>query len=64
MEWEDIVSGEIGARDITRRRHALMRLRHETEAKHLPTGLPVKKKLSVLAEKDASFYFERIKTGG
>jgi hypothetical protein len=61
MEWEDIHSGEIGARDITRRRHALMRLRHETEAKHLPTGLPVKRKFSVLAEQEASSYFESMK---
>jgi hypothetical protein len=61
MEWEDIHSGEIGARDITRRRHALMRLRHETEAKHLPTGLPVKRKFSMLAEREAASYFESMK---
>jgi hypothetical protein len=60
MEWEDIHFGEIGARDITRRRHALMRLRHETEAKHLPSGLPVKRKFSMLAEREASAYFESI----
>jgi hypothetical protein len=63
MEWEDIHSGEIGARDITRRRHALMRLRHETEAKHLPTGLPVKRKFSMLAEREAASYFESMKIG-
>jgi hypothetical protein len=61
MEWEDIHSGEIGARDITRRRHALMRLRHEAEAKHLPTGLPVKRKFFLLAEREASSYLESLK---
>ncbi len=61
MEWEDIHSGEIGARDITRRRHALMRLRHDAEAKHLPTGLRIKRKFLVLAERETSSYFDSMK---
>jgi hypothetical protein len=61
MEWEDIYAGELAAREITRRRHALMRLRHETEAKHLPTGLPFEKKFLMLAERTAASYFGNMK---
>lgn len=58
LEWETVHSGEIDSREITRRRHVLMRLRHETEAKHIPTGLPTKRRFSILAERDAAAYFE------
>lgn len=58
LEWETIHSGEIDAPEITRRRHVLMRLRHETEAKNIPTGLPTKRRFSVMAEREAAAYFE------
>lgn len=36
----------------------MMKLRHEAEAKNLPGGLQVRKKLFALAEADANAYFQ------
>ena len=58
LEWEDIQTTGIGAREITRRWHTIMRLRHEAETKNLSMGLPFKKRLFRLAEQAASSYFE------
>jgi len=57
MEWEDIFAGRIDEDSINSRRHKLMKLRHEADAKNLPTGLPVRKRLFELAEMDAKAYF-------
>src|SRR5262245_11244907 len=53
MEWEDVYAGRLDQAEIVRRRHAMMKRRTEAEAKNLPGGLPIKKKLFALAEADA-----------
>jgi hypothetical protein len=58
MEWEDVYAGRLDEAEIARRRHAMMKRRTEAEAKNLPGGLPVKRKLFALAEADARTYFE------
>jgi hypothetical protein len=58
LEWEDIQADGSEAREITRRWHTLMRLRHEAETKNLTTGLPVNRRLFRLAEQAAAAYFE------
>ena len=59
FEWESIQADEAGgAREITRRWHVLMKLRHEAEQKNLPNGLPFKKGLFTLAEQEAAAYLE------
>ena len=58
MEWENVYGGKLDEEEITRRRHKLMTLRHETERKHLPTPLPEQPDLSELAEAEASDYFK------
>jgi hypothetical protein len=57
LEWEDIFAGRLDESEINKRRHAMMKLRHEAEVKNLPTGLPVRKVLFRLAEADAAAYF-------
>lgn len=57
MEWEDIYGGRLDEGEIAKRRHAMMKRRAEADAKNLPGGLPVKKKLFALAEADAKAYF-------
>ncbi len=58
MEWEDIYGGKLDEDEINRRRHRLMKLRHEAEVKNLPDGLPLKKSLLRLAEMEAATYVE------
>ncbi|HUB11704.1 MAG TPA: hypothetical protein VMB34_07075 [Acetobacteraceae bacterium] len=65
MEWEDIYAGRLDENEINKRRHAMMKLRHEAEVKNLPNGLPVRSKLFRLAEDDAAAYFRNTdQTGG
>jgi hypothetical protein len=45
LEWEDIQLGSFDAREITRRWHTLMKLRHEAETKNLTIGLPVNRRI-------------------
>jgi hypothetical protein len=58
MEWEDIFAGRVDEGEIAKRRHTMMRLRHDADVKNLPNGLPVKMKLFKLAEADAAAYFQ------
>ncbi|HEY3910008.1 MAG TPA: hypothetical protein VGM07_08965 [Stellaceae bacterium] len=58
LEWEDIQLGTFEAREITRRWHTLMKLRHEAETKTLTVALPVKPRIFRLAEQAAATYFE------
>ncbi len=58
MEWEDIYAGRLDEGEIAKRRHAMMKLRHDAEVKNLPSGLPVRKALFRLAEADAAAYFK------
>jgi hypothetical protein len=60
MEWEDIYAGRLDEGEISKRRHAMMTRRHEADAKGLPGGLPVRKKLFTLAEADAVAYFSNV----
>jgi hypothetical protein len=60
MEWEDIYAGRLDEAEIAKRRHAMMARRQEADAKNLPGGLPVRKKLFALAEADAATYFNNI----
>jgi hypothetical protein len=57
MAWEDIFAGRLDETAIMEKRHGLMKLQHEAETKHFPTGLPVRADLFKLAEADASAYF-------
>jgi hypothetical protein len=59
FEWEeDIQSQAVGAADIRRRWHRLMRLRHEAETAALGSvNLPRKPRLFALAEAAATSYF-------
>jgi hypothetical protein len=58
MEWEDIFAGRLDEGEITKRRHKLMKLRHDADVKNLPNGLPVRKVLLKLAEANAAAYFK------
>ena len=64
MEWENIYAGQLDEGQIAKRRHAMMTRRHEADAKNLPGGLPVRKKLFALAEADAAAYFSNIYQAG
>lgn len=64
MEWEDIFAGRLDEIEIARRRHAMMKLRHDADVKNLPNGLPVRKVLFALAEADAAAYFESTYNAG
>ena len=57
MEWEDIYAARLDEEEISKRRHAMLKRRHEADAKALPGGLPVRKELFALAEADAATYF-------
>jgi hypothetical protein len=57
MAWEDVRAGRFDEHELKTRRHTLMKLRHETEVKALPNGLPLRKKPFELAETDAFAYF-------
>lgn len=57
LEWEEVAAGEIPARDITMKRHRLMRLQHEAESKNFPGGLVADRKGFVLARAEAAAYF-------
>jgi hypothetical protein len=59
MEWEDIYGGKLDEDDIKRRRHRLMKLRHEAAIKNLPDGLPLNKSLFRLAEIEAAAYIKK-----
>jgi hypothetical protein len=56
MEWEDIFAGTLDEGEVLKRRHAIMKRRHEADVKNLPGGLPIRKKLFDLAEADALTY--------
>ena len=58
LEWENIQLGTFDAREITRRWHTLMKLRHEAETKTLTVALPVNPRIFRLAEQAAATYFE------
>ena len=64
MEWEDIYAGRLDEGEIAKRRHAMMKLRHDAEVKNLPTGLPVRTALFRLAEADAAAYFRNSDQAG
>jgi hypothetical protein len=57
MEWEDIFAGRLDEAEISKRRHKMMKLRHDADVKNLPNGLPARKSLLRLAEADAAAYF-------
>lgn len=60
-EAEGVYAGQYNDEEITERRRKLMRLRHETEIKHFPTGpLPERKDLLALADEAAITYFDSI----
>ncbi len=56
-EWEGVFAARFTTEDITERRRKLMQLQHEADTKHFPTGLPKRKNLLRLAEKEADAYF-------
>jgi hypothetical protein len=58
LEWEDLQVHSVEAKEITRRWHTLMRLRHEAETKNVTVGLPVKRRLFLMAEASAASYIE------
>ncbi len=58
LEWESIQAEDIPSREITRRWHTLMKLRHDAETKHQPGSIPYKKALYLLAERAAADYFQ------
>jgi|GEM_PF-2228495 len=57
MEWEDIYAARVDRDTVVERRHKLMQLRREAEAKCIPNGVPARKTLFALAEMDAATYF-------
>jgi hypothetical protein len=59
MEWEDVYASRLDEGEIIKRRHRLMRLRHDAEAKALPGGHRVQPDLFKLAESDATAYFRQ-----
>ncbi len=60
MEWEDIFAGRLDEAEIIKRRHKLMKLRHDADVKNLPNGLPMRKDLLTLAEAEAHAYFSHM----
>jgi hypothetical protein len=60
-EAEGVYAGQFTNEEITDRRRKLMRLRHDADAKHFPTGnLPERKDLLALADDAAIAYFDSI----
>ncbi len=59
-EWEDIYAGRLDNAEISVRRQAMMTHRHDELAKHLPNGIPLRKNLFALAERDAIRYLKHI----
>ncbi len=57
-EWEDIVAGRLDEAAVIAKRHRMMMLQHEAEARHLPGGLPVRRDLMTLAKADAAAYLQ------
>jgi len=61
FEWEAIYYGRVLPHHITERRHKLMRIQHDLEQKHFPTGnLPQRTGLYALAKQDAIDYLEQL----
>jgi hypothetical protein len=58
VEWEDIFAGRLDDVEINKRRHKLMKLREDADAKNLPNGLPDRKDFLKLAEDKAAAYFK------
>ena len=60
-EAEGVYAGQFTNEEITIRRRRLMKLKHDADVKHFPTGnLPERKDLLVLADDAAIAYFESI----
>jgi hypothetical protein len=59
LEWEDIFNGHYPDDEIASRRHKLMKLQHDAEAKNFPDGLPERKSDFAAAEAEAKLYFEK-----
>jgi hypothetical protein len=59
MQWEDVYAGRLDEAAIARRRHAMMKRRHEADAKSLPAGLPLNRRLFSLAEQDCEHLPDR-----
>jgi hypothetical protein len=60
-EAEGVYAGQFTEAEITDQRRKLMRLRHEADVKHFPTGnLPERKDLLLLADEAAATYFDSI----
>ncbi|HUZ65982.1 MAG TPA: hypothetical protein VMU82_19935 [Acetobacteraceae bacterium] len=58
-EAEGVYAGQFTNEQITDRRRVLMKLRHDADAKHFPTGdLPERKDLLALADEAAIAYFD------
>ena len=57
LEWESIFGGRYTDEEIAQRRHKLMKLQFDAEAKGFPDGLDVKQGLFDLAQKEAQDYF-------
>ena len=59
FEWERIFAAQLTNEEITERWRTLMKLRHDTEVEHFPTGdLPERSDLMRLAEQTAIAHFE------
>jgi hypothetical protein len=60
-EAEGVYSGQFTDKEITDLRRKLMRLRHEAEVRHFPSGhLPERRHLLALADEAAIAYFDSI----
>jgi hypothetical protein len=57
-EWEGVYAAQFTNEEITERRRKLMLLRHGAETKHFPTGLPERPGYLVVAEEEATAYFD------
>jgi hypothetical protein len=57
-EAESVCAGQLAPHEITLRRRQLMKLRHDAELRHFPSGsLPERKRLFALAERSSLIYY-------
>jgi|ERR1700722_11359921 len=59
LEWENIFTGHYPDGEIANRRHKLMKLQHEAEAKSFPDGLAERKSDFRVAQAETKLYFEK-----
>jgi len=58
LEWENIYAGRFSDIEIMNRRHKLMKLQHDLEAKNFPDGLATNRPMFELAQTEAETYFK------